>query len=825
MQAVFPQEIIGVIRDAGNGQGVPFAVIYLPEYALQTTSDDSGFFSIKSDELIKNEKIDLRISRIGYETSELEIARNQFLNPLIIRISSLTIPSQSILIKAFNTASLRNSIIFSGLEADAINKTHFVQDIPEMLNTIPSAFYYSEGGNGIGYNYLSIRGFDQRRIAVLINGIPQNDPEDHNVYWVDIADLMGSTDLIEVQRGAGGGLYGSPAIGGAINIVTRQYSINPEFKLSSTAGSYNTRKYSAEASSGLIEGKYSVYSKLARIISSGYRENSWADLSSYHLSVTRFDKDFTTQLNLYGGPIADGLVYTGLPKFAVKDKELRKKNYSFWMQDGNSYTYTVSRRPEEIENFSQPHYEMLNEWKLSRDLKLNSALFYTVGKGFFDYDGSWGNYSYFRIRPEYGFSVNGDPDTLYMPNVLIRATVENNQFGWLPKLLLKHRDGELIVGAELRKHKSFKWGIINFANEIPAGVDGNHRYHEFRSEKDMAGLYITEIYKYDERIEASGELHLSYNSYRIYEEKYAGNDFTIKHLFLNPRFSVSYKYDPENLFYFAAGRVSREPRLRNYYDAAEASGGATPQFALNSNGTYNFTEPLVKPEKMTSIDAGYSYNADFLKLNLNTFFMSFRDEIVKLGQIDKLGVPATGNAENTVHYGVELSGSVKFLDGFQLIANAALSKNYFQSGKTFLPYNIETIDTIITIDLKENPIAGFPSVVINSVLNYTSEKVFLQLSAKYVGSFYSDNYGQGLEELSQKFPGIIAYPDNRNDAYIATDLLVSYSANLFSVHSPSKVYLKINNVIDSFYSMNAIGGEFFPAAERNVLFGVEIGLF
>ncbi|MCK7517700.1 MAG: Plug domain-containing protein [Ignavibacteriales bacterium] len=64
-----------------------------------------------------------------------------------------------------------------------------------IYHNYPQLHFYSENGNGIGYNYLSIRGFDQRRISVSINGIPQNDPEDHNVYWLDFPDLLASTEL------------------------------------------------------------------------------------------------------------------------------------------------------------------------------------------------------------------------------------------------------------------------------------------------------------------------------------------------------------------------------------------------------------------------------------------------------------------------------------------------------------------------------------------------------------------------------------------------------------------------------------------------------
>jgi Outer membrane cobalamin receptor protein len=137
-------------------------------------------------------------------------------------------------------------------------------------------------------------------------------------------------DSIQVQRGAGSGVIGYPAIGGSINIITSPFSDKPSIDLSASYGSYNTRKYSTSFSSGLINNKYSVYAKISQILSSGYRNSSWSKLNSYHLSFVRYDENLTTQFNFYGGPISDGLAYTGIAKFAIKDKTLRKANYSYW---------------------------------------------------------------------------------------------------------------------------------------------------------------------------------------------------------------------------------------------------------------------------------------------------------------------------------------------------------------------------------------------------------------------------------------------------------------------------------------------------------------
>ena len=165
--------------------------------------------------------------------------------------------------------------------------------------------------------------------------------------------------------------------------------------------------------------------------------------------------------------------HLGIAKFAVKDKQLRKENYSYWEADQNSYTYTLERRSDEIENFSQPHFELLNEYQLNEKTKLNSALFLVLGSGFFDYDGSWSVFydDYFRLRQN-GF------DTSFIPtNALIRAEVRNKQFGWIPKFSYDHDDGQLIIGGEFRIHRSEHWGNINYAENLPSGVTKDYQYY------------------------------------------------------------------------------------------------------------------------------------------------------------------------------------------------------------------------------------------------------------------------------------------------------------------------------------------------------------
>jgi iron complex outermembrane receptor protein len=808
---IFPQEIsiTGIVTDSESGNPLVNANIFISGKQFGTISDTRGHFRLSGDiELVDT----LIISFVGYSEKIISLSEQENLSEIVVQLDRAVLPSQTVLVKASISKPGTTPISFVQIKRKDIQRDYIVQDIPEYLSRLPSTTFYSEGGHGIGYNYLSIRGFDQRRISVSINGIPQNDPEDHNIYWLDFPDLLASTELIQVQRGAGSGVSGFPAIGGSINIITSTFSDKPRFSLSASYGSYNTRKYSADYSSGLIDNKYSVYAKLSQILSSGYRNLSWVRFNAYHLSAVRYDDWITTQINFYGGPIEDGLTYTGIAKFAVKDKKLRKENYSYWESDESGYTYTLNRRPEEIENFSQPHYEVLNEIKITGNLKFNSALFLVLGKGYFDYDGSWADTSYLRLTSDFGFTPTANPG-----NVLIRAMVENEQYGWIPRLSYKHNKGELIAGGEFRIHRSDHWGGINYGENLPEGISKSYYYYFYNGSKDILNAFVHESYYFNDRINLLGEIQLAYHKYRINNERYVNTDFEIDDLFINPRFGINYKFLPQLNLFLSFARATREPRLKNYYDAAESSGGSEPMFELRPDGSYDFSNPIVKPETMNDIELGASFSTSDLNINLNLFYMSFNDEIVSKGTLDRFGQPITGNMDRTRHLGIELSFIGKPLNTIELFGNATLSKNEITDGEYF-------INDSEVISLDGNRISGFPELLINFGISLNNNNIYLRLSGKYVGDFYSDNFDNRLLNYLSDFPGFVDYLDNKNDAYFVMDLFGSYEFLLFDGNSLSKIYFQVNNLFDNLYSAHAVGKEFFPAAERNFIAGIQLGL-
>jgi len=804
------QSISGKVIDGETMEPVSSANIVVSPSKEIFQTDETGKFVISSKEVVHS----LKISHVGYTSKEIEIsAASQ--NGLVIKLERQIIPAQTVLVTASVNRRGESPAAFSEISEKQIQQTHTTQDVPEFLSAIPSTTYYSEGGNGIGYNYLSIRGFDQRRISISINGIPQNDPEDNNVYWVDFSDILSTTGFIQVQRGSGG-IFGYPAIGGSINIITKNRTPEKSIHASTLMGTYNTKKYLIDATSGLMDGKYSFSAKFSQTRSDGYRDRSWVDLKSYYVSASMILENFSTQINMYGGPIKDGLVYNGLAKFAVKDLSQRKQNLSYWEADSKQYTYTSERRKDEIENFSQPHYEILNEYVISKNVTLNSALFLVLGNGFFNFDGSWADTTYLRLTQKDGFA-NGETPV----NALLRGMVENKQFGWIPRIQINHNHGVLTAGIEYRNHRSLHYGTIQSADNLVNTGILHYRYYQFNGAKNILNGFFNEQYKFDERISLLAELQLAHNEYRLYNEKFLGTDFSITHTFFNPRLGINYKLDTEKSFYATFARVSREPRLNDYYNAVESSGGAVPLFEMNSDGSYNFKQPLVLPETMNSFDVGVSWNNSLYQMNLNYFYMSFENELIKNGRLDIFGAPMMGNAKRTVHSGVEFASLIQVNENLQCIFNATYSNNTIKEAVTFGSYSGSSL---ATLHLSGNKIGGFPDFLANLSVRYKLREFTAQIDAKYVGNFYSDNYGKSFEGYKTQYPGLVDYADNTNDAYFNVNFFASYQMELFQNSQKSKIYFQVNNVFNSLFSMYAIGKEFFPAAERNFVAGVELGI-
>ncbi len=790
--------IKGTVVDRTSGKPLIGANVLVVNTNYGAATDKQGHFLITD---IPDGNYTIRISHIGYSTHEQKVRIHGTVMNVNAKLKPTNIQGEQVIVEPTRAIERKTPVTFSSISKEELHYRDPIEDIPVMLSDLPSTKTYSETGTGIGYTYLNIRGFDQRRISVLINGIPQNDPEDHNVYWIDFYDLIGSLDDIQVQRGAGTAFYGPAAIGGSVNLITENYSWQPDFKLDTQFGSYNTRKYSAEGSTGLLRNHWVGYGRLTRITSDNYRDWAWMDFWRYFAGAAYFGHNQIVKIQTYGGPQKDGLAYNGVPQSALNDRVARRQN--------------ISEATKDQEWFNQPHYELLHQWKLSDNLTMSNTLYFIRGYGYYDYDGSWAPPSYYRITPS-DFAAASWSDSLgtvsMAGNTMIRAYVDNRQEGLLHKYIWRHGNGELTAGIAIRRHHSLHWGRIQqsdglvFADTVhtqtrtislgdhTVGNNANH-YYQYNAAKTIYSVFFHENYGLTDAINWLFDLQLTHKKYRFYHEKYLGYSFDIPYLLVNPSTGINVNFTKSLNGYFNVAKTTREPRLKNYYDAAEASqpaawGVVQPQFEQYADGSFNYDQPLVHPETLYDYEVGAGYKTSRMNVKVNVYLMDFHNEIVSNGQLDRFGQPITGNARRTRHYGVELTGAYQLLPSVKVSGNFAISKNIFIHYTSFGWSETDTLDG--------NTIAGFPGQLGNLDVEYTHSRWFARLHGQYVGKQYTTNF-------ENNGPSV--------DPYNVWDIRFGYQYPVYKGNLA--LALTVNNIFDTLYATHGEGTDFFPGATRN----------
>ena len=178
---------------------------------------------------------------------------------------------------------------------------------------------------------------------------------------------------------------------------------------------------------------------------------------------------------------------------------------------------------------------------------------------------------------------------------MIRAQVTNRQWGWLPRVTLSDGSGTLILGRGGAKPPLPALGGAQAGGPVGPGLPADYRYYQYRGAKQMVSLYAHALVDLTPALKLMLDLQYAFNRYRLYDELFLGNDFSVPYHFVNPRAGVNFNIDDRWSAYTTAAVTSREPRLKNLYDAAEAStpaswGSVVPQFAVRPDGSIDFSE-------------------------------------------------------------------------------------------------------------------------------------------------------------------------------------------------------------------------------------------
>lgn len=756
--ATAQNRIQGEIRDAKNDVALPGATIMVEDTEKGTVSDRNGNFELNG---IAEGEWELRISYVGYETTwaTVRVPRD---SPLLIRLNPVTVTTEEFIVTG-TRASATTPTTFQVIDKSDLSKNNLGQDLPLLLNYTPAMVTHSDAGAGVGYTGLRIRGTDQTRINVTVNGIPLNDAESHGVFWVNMPDFASSVENIQIQRGVGTSTNGAATFGASLNIQTDTKKETAYAETDHSIGSFATRKHTIKAGTGLIDDRWAVDARLSRISSDGYIDRAFSDLKSYFVSGGYFGDDHVVKVNLFSGSEQTYQAWNGVPESLLETD----RTY-------NGYTYE-----NETDNYQQDHYQFIYAGTWGAYLKANFALHYTQGQGYYE-----------QFRPEDNLSDNYGIDPFVIGNeeisqtdIIRRRWLDNDFYGAVFSLNYVSKNGKVdaILGGGANRYDGDHFGEIIWMG-ISGNTDIRDRYYDNVAVKDDRNVYLKSTYEVRDRLYLFGDFQWRNIYYRF---DGINNDLrTItgsqNYNFFNPKVGLSYETRNGKTWYASYAVANREPVRADFTDSP--------------------LEEIPRPETLNNVEAGVRVNRNRYQYSANLYYMGYQNQLVLTGQLNDVGAYIRENVASSYRAGIELDGALQLNARWTLGGNIAFSRNKID---TFTEYN-DVYDENWgfagqeSSSYQDTDIAFSPNLVGSAIIDFRPVKnLELSLLNKYVGRQYLDNTQQQNRSL---------------DPFWTTDLRLSYSWKPGFVKEMA-FSVKVNNLFNELYEPNGYTFSYFVPAE------------
>ncbi len=763
--------LTGIVYDKTTGQ--PIAGVNITSEDIGTAADSIGRF-----EIVIPEKSSLSFSHIGYETF---ILKPEQVN-LIVWLIPEVLSGLEVNVTATRVIPGITPVAYSTLTQDEIQTHYLMEDVPMVLRTEPGIHAYSESGNGTGYSYVSIRGFKQSKIAVMIDNVPLNDNESHQVYWVDHGDIISNAADVEIQRGVGNSLYGASAFGGSINVETQINSDKESWQFSSLGGSFNTYKLRAQYNSGKKLGQnLNLAARISTIQSDGYRKDSESDQKSLYFGLEHRLPGVTNQFRALIGKEISVLQWDGVDQNMIDDRVLRREKLAWTIPFTDDYLQQI--------------YSLNTIFTVSKNVLLRNVSYLVIGRGY--YQVRKPAIDYFRynldLNNEYPDSVEYSMST----DLTRRKWINNLYYGITPTLTLKTKSTRSDFGIELRNYTGDHIGeVIDVSDSLLASkLTKTYRYYDFTGSKQSVTVFGHLIYATNWGGNLVGDLQVQHHRWNLDQQPIGhAPDLSIAAdwTFVNPRIGFSYQVTEKVSCFANYGVAQKEPADDQIYEADNFNPAldSLENPVHDQYGSFILREtPGEAPaEKINNAEIGLTYSDRAITGRLNFYRINYKNEILSdIYSFEETEFDIV-TADRTEHTGIEFEGSCQLGSHLLLQANAAFSANRFGSGAS-------SGKTLINV----------PGQLGNIIFTYQPTG-----STKFV--FHLSHTGRQYIDF-----------DNSADLAIAPYTLLNISAQ--KTWNNITVKLKINNVLDELYATYGYeywDGYYWPGATRNGYLALEM---
>lgn len=684
-------------------------------------------------------------------------------------------------------ASEKTPMAFKNISQQQIRAVNFGQDIPYLLSLTPSVTTTSDAGNGIGYTSIRVRGVDPSRINITANGIPMNDAESSQVYWVNMGDFASSLQSMQIQRGAGTSTNGAGAFGATLNMQTENIGATPYLALDLAAGSYYSHKETLRFGTGLLGGHWGIQGRLSNIGSKGYLDRASTKLNSYFLQGGYFSDRTMVKFITFNGNEETYHAWNYASKY---EQSLYGRRYNscgeYYDADGNVHYYD-----NQTDNYHQQNYQLLWDQIVNDNWNFNVAMHYTKGQGYYEEYKSERTWAQYLLTTDW--NVKGD--------LVRQKKMDNDFYGFIASLNYNNKNGLTAnLGGGWNKYDGDHFGKViwtgtpylpavdNEGNETivattsPAGILPDFEYYRNNAKKTDGNVYAKVNWEFYKGLSAYVDLQYRHISYKMNgptdqwdktkQVSYAMKD---QFDFFNPKFGLNYELNAQHRLYASYAIAHKEP-TRNDYE--------------NNIGVN------MKAERLNDLEVGYQFYSTAFTAGLNLYYMDYRNQFVLTGELNDIGemIASNDNSGKSYRMGVELEAAWKPVNWFRWDANATWSRNRAKDWTV-------TIDDS-PVNLGDTPLSFSPDIIFNNFFTFNYKAFTASVQSQYVGEQYLTNTG---------FKDYLTQDDNGNDVrvgmmfddYFTTNLNLAYRLKLPNVGiKEATVGVTLYNLFSAKYDNN-----------------------
>jgi len=767
----------------GNNEPLTGASVVLDNSLYGISSLSNGTFEFKN---LKVGEYRVKVSFIGFETNEIKVNLKSDQH-ISVTLEPNVILTDEILISA-SVAKSKTPMAYTNVSGEEITRQNMGQDIPYLLQLTPSFIATSDAGSGIGYTNFRIRGTDMNRINVALNGIPLNDAESHGTWFVDQPDLASSIENVQVQRGAGTSANGAAAFGATINLQTSTFNPDAYAEYKTAFGSFNTFKNTVLAGTGLINGKFSVDTRLSKVSSDGFIDRASADLKSFYISSGFYSENTVLKAIVFSGTEKTYQAWNGVPSDLLSTNRTYNSAGEYTDENG-----IVQYYDNQVDDYQQDHFQLHFSHNFNQSFSLNASAHYTRGSGFYE------NYKEDEDLADYKIpSVIVGYETVETSDLVNQKWLDNDFYGLVYSLNYQKNKSDFIFGGGYSIYDGDHFGKVIWAQFL-GNVRPHHDWYQSTGLKKDFNAYAKYNFQISEKINLFADLQYRNINYAIDGIDDDLRDITQEHKFnfFNPKFGFFYETQQNQQVYLSLAVANREPNRSNYVDANPA--GKQPVH-----------------ETLRDWEMGYNFKSSTFSFSANYYYMYYKNQLVLTGEINDVGAPIMVNVDKSFRTGIELQAGVKITPALQWNGNTTFSINKVNN---FTEY-VDNWDTWgqESYELGTTDLAFSPNVMANSRFTFSPvNKLEFSFVSSYVGKQFIDNTSNDDRVLN---------------AWFVNNLNVEYSMNT-KLFNEITLRVMVNNLFNANYESNAwvysyiYEGErskmdgYFPQAGTHFMFGVD----